>query len=126
MGYETQLYVGIDTEQKYLSDGNYFMVYGNVDMCKMGNSELYNLPWKNETPDVAKWYMLPSDGDGDTPVTVDRYGDMFKPFPIEDAITALEMDVAANDYRRFKWALAFLKSMKENSNEPLSVILWGY
>lgn len=126
MGYETQLVVGLDTEQKYNEDGIYFMTYATVDMCKIGSSALFNLPTVNKTPDKKHWYFYSICGDGNTPVTEDRYGDMFQPVPLDDVITALEQDVHDSNYRRFKWALALLKSIKETSTEELSVILWGH
>ncbi len=126
MGYETQLLVGKDTGQSYSDEGTYFMVHAHVDMCKLGNSALFNLPWINKTPEDNKWYFYPPCGDGDTPVTEDRYGEQFKPIPLANVITALEEDASNDDYRRVKWALALLKSIQENSGEELSVILWGY
>ncbi len=128
MGYETQLLVGCDTNQN-LSDGTFFfMVEATVDMRKMGNSELFNLPWVNHTPKEKSWYFYAPCGDGDTPITKDCYDQYFKPIPIADAITALEKDVKKFDYRRLKWALALLKAMQADSTERenLSVILWGY
>ncbi len=126
MGYETQLLVGLDTKNSYSDDGTYFMVYAHVDMCRLGDSALFELPWENNTPDKNKWYFYAPCGDGDTQVTEDRYGTRFRPVPLTDVITALEMDTTNTDYCRIKWALALLKSIQENSNEELTVILWGY
>ncbi len=129
MGYETQLLVGCDTNQNLGDDGTFFfMVEATVDMRKMGNSELFNLPWVNHTPKEKSWYFYAPAGDGDTTITKDRYGEYLQPVPIADAITALEKDVETTDYRRFKWALALLKAMQADSteNENLSVLLWGH
>jgi len=126
MGYETQLIIGRDTGQSYTDEGTYFMVYAHVDMCKMGDSALFNLPWVNKTPEKEKWYFYAPMGDGDTVVDEDRYGDIPRPVPIADVINALREDVTKNDYRRFKWALALLEAMAEDSPEGLSVLMWGY
>lgn len=126
MGYETQLIVGKDTGNSYSDGGIYFMVHAHVDMCKMGDSALFNLPWVNKTPEKEKWYFYSPMGDGDTIVTEDRYGDMPRPVPIADVINTLREDVTKSDYRRFKWALALLEAMEKDSPEGLSVLLWGY
>lgn len=126
MGYETQLLVGHDTGQSYSSDGTFWMSYATVDLCKLGYTELDSLPWKNETPDIEQWYFFPICGDGDTPVTEDRYGTKPRPVPIDDVITALELNAERDEYRRLLWAIGLLKAMKENSHENLTVILWGY
>jgi len=126
MGYETELLVGRDTGDSYSSEGQYFMVYAHVDMCKLGMTAVLDLPWVNKTPEVKKWYWYAPTGDGNTIITEDRYGDMPRPVPIADVITALKEDLVNSDYRRLKWALALLESMEENSGEELSVLLWGY
>ena len=126
MGYETELLIGKDTGQSFGDEGTYFQIYAHVDMCKMGNSSLFDLPWVNNTPEKNKWYFYPVCGDGETMVTEDCYGELLRPVPITDAIHALEKDIDNNDYRRFKWALALLKTMQEDSPEGLSVLMYGY
>ena len=44
---------------------------------------------------------------------------------MKTVITALEKDAANDDYRRFKWALALLKSMKDDP-ENIKVMLFGH
>ncbi len=125
MGYETQLIVGVDTGQSYSDAGTYFQVYATIDMCKLGHqSAVHDLDSVNKTPDEKSWYFYAPAGDGDTPVTKDRYGAMFKPIPIADVIAALEKDAETTDYRRVLWAITMLKAM--DKVERLSVILWGY
>lgn len=128
MGYETQLLIGEDTGNSYNNDGDYFMVHAVVDMCKMGNSELFNLPWVNKTPDVKKWYWYSPTGDGDTVCTEDRYGDKPQPVPLEDVVNALRRDIEADDgYRRLHWALALCEAMlKQPGGEGFTVLMWGY
>jgi hypothetical protein len=41
-------------------------------------------------------------------------------------VDALEKDAKDNDYRRFKWALGLLKSMEDDAEENLSVLLYGH
>lgn len=127
MGYETQLIIGEDTGQSYSDDGIFFMVHATVDMCKMGDSALFNLPWVNKTPEKEKWYWYSPTGDGDTSYSEDRYGDIPRPVPLADVVNALREDVEKSDYRRFKWALALCESMmKEPGGERFSVLMWGY
>jgi len=40
-------------------------------------------------------------------------------------VEALKKDAKDDDYRRFKWALALLEAMKDDS-ERLSVLLYGH
>jgi len=127
MGYETELVVGKLTDHKFGHEtAHWFKVYAVVDMCKMGYDTLVatldaHLP-KGSEPAVY-WYA--PTGDGNTMITEDSYGDMPKPLPIKTVVEALEKDMENEDYRRFKWALALLKSM-EDDPEGLSVLMWGY
>lgn len=127
MGYETQLLIGHDTGNSFSGTGIFFMVYATIDLCKLGNSALFDLPWENKTPDEASWYWYPPTSDGNTIVSEDPYGDIPQPVPIADVISALEEDVANDDYRRLHWALGMLKAMQaEARGEELSVLLWGH
>jgi hypothetical protein len=126
MGYETQLLVGIDTGQLY-NEGTFFMLYATIDMCKMGDSALFNLPWLNKTPEKERWYWYPPTGDGNTVAAYeDRYGDIPQPIPIADVIAALEKDIETSEYRRFKWALDMLKALDDGKQIGLSVLMWGH
>jgi len=128
MGYETQLLIGEDTGHSYSDDGDYFMVHAVVDMCKMGNSELFNLPWVNKTPEVKKWYWYSPVGDGNTSYSEDRYGDHPRPVPLTDVVDALRCDILTDDrYRRLHWALALCEAMLEKQGgKSFSVLMWGY
>jgi len=128
MGYETMLLIGRNTEQSYLSDdkGVYFQVYTHVDMCKLGDSQLFNLPWVNKTPEDKFWYWYAPTGDGDTQVEEDRYGDKPRPVPLLAVLEALEEDMTNDDYRRLKWAYHLLLAMEETTPGKLSVLMWSY
>jgi len=107
----------------------WFQVYGMVELCcPRYDSHLLKLDWKNKESDSKFWqYFL-----GDTEVTDDKYGDYAKPVPVADVIEALEKDWAdsveegwgVHGYRRFRWALGFLKSL-EDENEA-HVMLYGH
>lgn len=126
MGYETQLLIGTDTERMF-EGRTYFMLAATIDMCKLGHSALFNLPWENETPDEQYWEWYAPTGDGNTPVTEDCYGAKPRPVPIVDVLEALEEDMSNNpDYRRLKWAYHMLLSIHETSPEQFTVMLWGY
>ena len=125
MGYETQMIIGVATEQEY--EGiRYFMTYATIDMCKLGQyTALYDLDWCNETPDEPIWGFYAPAGDGNTSVTRDCYGDVPKPIPIELVIEALEKDMEDSDYRRLKWAHALLVFIQATT-DGASVLLYGH
>jgi len=126
MGYETQLLIGKDTGMEF-QGATWFQIYATVDMCKLGNSELFNLGWVNKTPDKKMWNWYAPTGDGDTQFTEDRYGDRPRPVPLEDVVNALRADIRKDgNYRRLHWALALLENMQANAGEDLSVLMWGY
>jgi len=129
MGYETQLLIGEDTGPSNSDAGNFFMVHATVDMAKMGDSALFNLPWVNKTPEKEKWYWYPPTGDGNTPTYVDRYDDIPRPIPLADVVDALRKDCRDNDYNRhfLGRALALCEAMlKEPRGSSFSVLMWGY
>lgn len=127
MGYETQLLIGEDTGQSYSDAGIYFMVHATVDMCKMGDSELFNLPWINKTPEKEKWYWYSPTGDADAEIYADRYGDLPRPVPLADVVDALRKDCEDSNYRRLHWALALCEAMLEKQGgKGFSVLMWGY
>lgn len=151
MGYEVKLIIGYEgtTGDKfsrssvpevdgnslyypYLKDENndfiktgiketYFMVCATIDMCKIGNSHLYKALKVNHDK-THEWYWY----DGDKDVRDDCYGDKPLPATIDECIVALRMDVQNDDYRRFKWALSLLESMKKNEGGDLKVLWYGH
>jgi hypothetical protein len=128
MGYETVLLIGEDTGHRYNEDGDFFIVHATVDLCKMGDSELFNLDWVNKTPEVKRSYWYAPTGDGNTVVCEDRYGDIPKPVPLDQVVDALRCDILNNDrYRRLHWALALCEAMLEKAGgKGFSVLMWGY
>ena len=153
MGYETKLYIGksrfTSEETKkgeltiengecyrpYLKNKNggfintgrtetYFSVYAMIDLCKCGSeSAIHKLNRQNEDKKHF-WYFYGEDGN--KPISEDRYGDSLKPVPIGDVIAAIECDMIENsEYRRFKWALGLLNTMKDD-NENLEILVYGH
>ena len=99
----------------------YFQIYAEIDMCKIGSSHLMKVLTVNKDPlKEIYWFGY----DGNTRIHEDRYGDKPNETSIDDCIEALKLDVQEDDYRRFKWALALLESMKEEKD--LSVIWFGH
>jgi len=123
MGYETLILVGGISALKP-RQGTFFQVYAAIDLCKCVESNL--LKMENVLTHSTKVFWFPPSGDGNTPVTEDRYGKEPKLISITDAISALKRDVATSDYRRFKWALALLESMYKSSEEDLLILLYGH
>jgi len=64
----------------------------------------------------------------DGTITTDCYGDFLSAIPIDEFIEALEAELKRDDYRRFRWALVLLKSIKESWDFPerLRVITYGH
>jgi hypothetical protein len=152
MGYETKLIIGrsgmasdeiergdmiVEEGERYrpmLKDekGNfvktgrkvtYFMVYAEIDLCKCGySSAIHKLDRVNK--DESHFWEWYSTGYGNDELTQDSYGDKPKPLPIPVVLEALEEDAKDSDYRRFKWAIALLKSMQDDDN--LKVMLYGH
>lgn len=152
MGYETRLYIGKSSStsdeyergvpildrasvyRPYLKDESdnliktgrvetYFMVYAMIDLCKCGHdSHISKVDWKNKDS-FRVWYFYGEDGNNE--IKEDSYGDSSKPVPAQTVIEALEKDVKVEDYRRFEWALALLKSMTDDK-ENIEVMFYGY
>jgi len=105
----------------------YFSTYGIIDLaCPGADAHLLKLDWKNKEAGSVIWYFYQS---GDTSVKEDGYGDSPKPVPVADVIEALEKDLEESKvdytekgYRRFRWALGFLKTMDDDAE----VLLHGH
>jgi len=140
MGYEINLMIGKlglrgpeyerDTDGLYIKDDHnnltptgrtesYFMQYASLDLCKPGyDSHIFNIASTNPDPkEVVYWYV------GDTRITTDRYGEELRPVPILEVLEALQED--DQEYRRFRWAVALLESMVDDSEE-IHVLLYGH
>lgn len=150
MGYETKLYIGrschsMDEAAKgelifkdgeayrpYLKDENgdtvrtgrkeiYFEVYAMIDLCKCGaDSEISKVDWRNKESDSVVWYFY----NGDNEIKEDSYGDIPKPVKLNIVLEALRKDTEKEDYRRFKWAVSLLESMKDD--EEIEILFYGH
>jgi len=151
MGYETRLYIGKESSltkdeikkgapeldgdsvyHPYLKDEHgdlvktgrvetWFQVMAMIDLCKTGyETETSKIDWKN-TDKTRVWYFY----EGDISIKEDKYGEMFKPVPIETVLTALKKDNETEEYRRFTWAIALLESMKDDP-QGLTVLFYGH
>ena len=127
MGYETKLVVGMPSAHIDRDGGIYFMVYAEVALCKMGyDANISKLDWKNTSPSPEPYWFY-FQGESEDKVIEDKYGDRSRPVPIGEVVKALELDVARDDYSRFKWALNLLKAMNDSEGyDGLSVMFYGY
>ena len=101
----------------------YFFIYATVDLCKCGyESNIHKIDKINKDESHC-WYWY---NGGGQEVKKDCYDEELKPVPIEIIIDALEKDAANDDYRRFKWALALLKAMKNDGEDKMTVLLYGH
>lgn len=98
----------------------YFMITAEINLCKIGDSHLFkSLKLNKDKLREYYWYGY----DGNMRISEDRYGEKADLATIEDCITALKKDVKESDYRRFKWALSLLESMKDSN---MKVLWFGY
>ncbi len=123
MGYELILSVGKAQKPFAKEETRWFQIMATVDLCKPGyESEVYKLTTSDKSDPV---YIFPPMGDGDTTITKDRYDSPLHTIPIDKMLIAMRKDEARDPYRRFKWAIAMLESML-NDSEELSCVLFGY
>jgi len=100
----------------------YFQTFATIDLCKCGsNSAIHNIDRVNKD-ESHYWYFY----DGDTEIKEDRYGDEMKPVEVAVVIEALKKNIEKDEYRRFKWALALLESMKNDEEGGITVLLYGH
>jgi hypothetical protein len=128
---------GSGFEWKKDADGNpvftgrtetFFDCMAEVDLCKVGEGKVSSLVGevqKMAEKNADKCFYFYGTTDGNKSAKEDRYGDKLHPVPISDVLSALEADAELDDYRRFRWAIALLKSMKDDS-EGLEVMFWGH
>lgn len=64
----------------------------------------------------------------DGTITTDCYGDHLGVIPIDEFIAALEEDYKEQKYRRFKWAINLLKTIKStyDGDREVNVITYGH
>lgn len=92
-----------------------------VDLCKPGYSSNIYQCMKNAQETSNYFYSE----DGNTPIIVDRYGELLAEVDLEAAIEALKKDLVEDKYRRFKTALALLESCREDYF-GVKVVFFGY
>lgn len=123
-------------EYKYDEDGNpiktgrqeiYVQKCAEIDMCKIGQSALEQVHNKAarvaEAHNDEKFYYF-FQTDGNSRYMEDPYGAPLALAEIDDCIEALEHDVQ-NDYRRYNWALALLKAVRDGCGSEFKVLFWG-
>ena len=152
MGYETKLIIGMSSftsdefelDDLIIEDGEayrphkrddsgeiiktgrketYFSVIATLDLCKCGyESNISKLDFKN-TDENHQWYWY----DGEEKTTTDPYGDKPKPLPVSVVLAALKKDEKEDSYRRFKWAIALLESMRDDKeSDRITVLFYGH
>lgn len=94
-----------------------------IDLCCVGSGALMKLieksKVKKKSKKVYKWW------EGNRKEEEDLYGSSFKPVSINAVLKAIEADNVKEQYRRFDWAVALLKSMKISGKE-MQVIFYGH
>lgn len=78
--------------------------------------------WHDTTEALEKLSNHIEDGT----ISEDKYGSFLGIIDVDDMIAALEKDYKEEGYRRFKWALDLLKSIKETWSEDLTIITYGH
>ncbi len=99
------------------------MQYAELDLCNVGDSAIGKLAAKaarKKKPPINYGVYV----DGNNTKEQDSYGDYYIPVSLDDAIKALTKDTQDHDYRRFKWALALLKAMRETDKGDQIIILF--
>lgn len=119
MGYESRLYV-VNKHEKFSSE---YRCWGEViamfNLCKA-----YGVSDKMRKYPETDCYIFADDGN--TEIVEDKYDDVMKEIPIDDAIKIIE-EVSMNDnYRRYAPCLALLKSFDKSQWENLVVLHYGY
>jgi hypothetical protein len=106
----------------------FFMTMAEINLCKIGSghlSVLVDSTHKMGDKDSKNAWYIYGTTDGNKSAKEDKYGDKLYPVPISDVLDALKADHASDNYRRFRWAIALLESMKDDP-EKLEVIFWGH
>lgn len=127
MGYELKIYVGrVVAGQSKLSGAAWFQVLGMVELFKVGDSHISNLP-KDGTP----IYMY--DLDGNVEYDEDNYGDKLIALDPRKTLDALRRDLARwPDVLVLRAAAAMLQALLDDDGEVmadnwrLGVVLYGH
>lgn len=68
-----------------------------------------------------------SDHIEDGTTVTDKYGDNLGVIPVDEFLTALEESYKSEEYRRFKWAIDLIKSIKETiGSRELVIVTYGH
>lgn len=119
MGYESRLYVVDKCDKFSFEDRCCGEVIAMFNLCKV-----YSVSDKMRQYPETDCYIYADDGN--THIIEDRYGDIMREIPIEDAIKIIE-EASENDYyRRYAPCLALLKSFDKSQWKNLVVLHYGY
>lgn len=120
MGYESKIYVVNKWKGHEENGKHYAEKIAELKMSCCGNfSSIFG----------KKTDCFIYQDDGNTPIFEDKYGEELKEAALDDVINWLETTIlGGEDYRRFKMALALLKSFqtKQWENENIVVLHYGY
>lgn len=103
-----------------------FALYANNPERQYDAVEFLRDEVKEVLPDKAEWIQTLSDDIEDGTIITDKYGAYLGVIEIDDMIAAMEEDQKVEIYRRFTWALALLKSIKDNFDGELKIVTYGH
>jgi len=94
-------------------------IYAEISLCKIYKSALDSVHTQyKESPLLGKdHFVFVYQKDGNTQYTKDPYGDPLIVAPFQEVLDAVRKDSGRCEYRRFKWLLALLESMKDEKEE---------
>jgi hypothetical protein len=133
MGYDVRMIIGEvhpehDRRNKPLS---WVSVMATLDLCVIGDKGKLPPLVRASLKKKSEGYYWYADN-GNTKVRKDCYGEFPTPVPLKDVLEALEEDVR-NDterYRRFRWALALIRSLweteSEHKSDSIKVLFYGH
>lgn len=82
-----------------------------------------NVPFSKSPDEIQKLSNDIEDG----VISTDMYGDALAVMDLDDVIKALRQELQKEDYRRFRWAIKILTSIKATFPEsPVKVIAYGH
>lgn len=119
MGYKSRLYVVNKREKFSFENRSCGEVIAMFNLCKV--------PYvSNKMRQYPETDCFIYSDDGNTDIVEDRYDDVMKEIPIDDAIKIIEEASVDDNYRRYTSCLALLKSFNKNQWNNLVVLHYGY
>ena len=118
MGYESRLYV-VNKTNGDIGSRCWAEVIAMINLCKV-----YDVSDKMRKYPETDCFIYADDGN--TEIVEDRYDDVMKEIPIDDAIKIIEEASMNDNYRRYAPCLALLKSFDKSQWENLVVLHYGY